>query len=142
MPGRSGGRAGLTVLLTNHALPRQPIAAQTVRVELTDAPPPRSVTLERIDDDHANAKAAWLRMGAPEYLSAAEVERLEGASRLTGEPRAWEHEERTLTLRLTVDLPPHSVAALTVELCAGVSEAVAGKPCPNQRGSWATCASS
>jgi xylan 1,4-beta-xylosidase len=108
---------GLTVLLTNHALPRQPIAAQTVRVELADAPPPRSVTLERIDDDHANAKAAWLRMGSPEYLSAAEEERLEGESRLTAEPCAWEHEERTL--RLTVDLPPHSVAALTVELAPG-----------------------
>jgi len=42
------------VLVTNHALPRQPIAMQTVRVELADALPPRSVTLERIDDDHAN----------------------------------------------------------------------------------------
>jgi xylan 1,4-beta-xylosidase len=107
---RSGG---LTVLLTNHALPRQPIAMQTVGVELTDVAPPRSATLERIDDDHANAKAAWLRMGAPEYLSPAEVERLEEASRLTGEPHSWEHEGRTL--RLAVDLPPHAVAALTVE---------------------------
>ncbi len=105
---------GLMVLLTNHALPRQLIARQTVCVELTDAPPPRSVTLERIDDDHANAKAAWLRMGAPEYLSAAEVERLEEASRLTGEPHGWDHQERTL--RLAVDLPPHAVAALTLEL--------------------------
>jgi xylan 1,4-beta-xylosidase len=105
---------GLTVLLTNHALPRQPIAMQTVGVELTDAPPPRSLTLERIDDNHANAKAAWLQMGAPEYLNLAEVERLEQASRLTGEPHSWEHEERTL--RLAVDLPPHAVVALTVEL--------------------------
>jgi xylan 1,4-beta-xylosidase len=107
--------AGLTVLLTNHALPRQPIETETVGVELADAPPPRSVTLERIDD-HASAKAAWLRMGAPEYLNPAEVERLEEASRLTSEPHGWEHQERTL--RLAVDLPPHAVAALTVEFPA------------------------
>src|SRR5205823_4037634 len=73
----------LTVLLTNHALPRQPIRAEHVRVELSDAPAPRTVTVERIDENHANAKAAWRAMGEPEYLSAAQVERLEEASRLT-----------------------------------------------------------
>jgi xylan 1,4-beta-xylosidase len=114
---------GLTVLLTNHALPRQPIAAQTVRVELADAPPPRSVTLERIDDDHANVKGAWLRLGAPEYLGAADVERLEEASRLRPEPHGWEHEEGTL--RLAVELPAHAVAALTVEFAPG-EKAAAG----------------
>jgi xylan 1,4-beta-xylosidase len=103
----------LTVLLTNHALPRQPISAERVRVELMDAPPPRAIILERIDDDHANAKAAWLALGSPEYLGTAEVQRLEEASRLTAEVHGWEHEDRTL--RLAVDLPPHAVAALTVE---------------------------
>ena len=107
---------GLMVLLANHALPRQPIEMQTVEVELADAPPPRSVSLERIDDDHANAKSAWLRMGAPEYLNPDEVERLEGSSRLIVEPHGWEYEERTL--RLAVALPPHAVAALTVEFSA------------------------
>jgi xylan 1,4-beta-xylosidase len=106
--------AGLTVLLTNHALPRQPIAAQRVRVELAGIPRPRSVTVERIDEDHTNARGAWQRLGAPEYLSAAEVEQLEAASRLSAEPHAWEHEGGTL--RLSLDLPPHAVAALTVEL--------------------------
>jgi xylan 1,4-beta-xylosidase len=108
---RSG--AQLTVLLTNHALPRQPIAPEHVRVELADAPAPLAVTLERIDDDHANAKAAWLALGQPEYLSADQVQRLEEASGLVVRRHGWEHEGRTL--RLAVDLPPHAVAALTVE---------------------------
>ena len=109
--------SGLTVVLTNHALPRQPIATQRVLVELTDAPPPRGVTLERIDEDHASAKAAWLALGAPEYLTAAEVGLLEKASRLTPEACSWEYQSRTA--RLSLDLPPHAVAALTVEFAAG-----------------------
>jgi xylan 1,4-beta-xylosidase len=108
---RRGG--SLTVLLTNHALPRQPIAAQRVRLELADAPPPRSATLERIDDDHANAKAAWVVMGQPEYLGGAQVERLHAASRLAAEPHPWAYEGRTALLE--VEIPPHAVAALTVE---------------------------
>jgi xylan 1,4-beta-xylosidase len=108
---RRGG--GLMVLLTNHALPRQAITGQRVRVELANTPPPRSVTVERIDDDHANAKAAWLAMGQPEYLSGAQMERLQEASRLIRESHLWAYEGRTA--RLDVELPPHGVAALTVE---------------------------
>jgi len=112
----------LMVLLTNHALPRQPIATQRVRVELTDAPPPRSVTRERIDDKHANAKVAWVALGQPEYLGGAQVELLEEASRLVPEPHPWAREGRTL--QLEVELPPHAVAALTVELASEVAGTV------------------
>jgi xylan 1,4-beta-xylosidase len=103
----------LMLLLTNHALPRQPIETQRVRIELADAPPPRAITLERIDDGHANAKAAWLTMGHPEYLDEAQVEMLRQASQLVAEtfPGAYEGE----TLRLDVELPPQAVAALTIE---------------------------
>jgi xylan 1,4-beta-xylosidase len=112
---RRGG--DLTVLLTNHALPRQPIRAERVRVELADAPPPRSVTLERIDDGHANAKAAWKEMGEPESLDARQVERLEEASRLVAEPHPWAYEGRAV--RLDLDLPAHALAALTVRFAEG-----------------------
>jgi len=103
----------LTVVLTNHALPRQPIAMQRVFVELLDVPSPRAVAIERIDDSHANAKAAWTAMGQPEYVDAAQVERLEEASRLVAEPHPCAYEGRTA--RLEVELPPHSVAVLTME---------------------------
>jgi xylan 1,4-beta-xylosidase len=108
---RRGG--SLTVLLTNHALPRQPIAVQRVRLELADAPAPRSATLERIDDGHANAPAAWVAMGRPEYLDATHVERLEAASRLMPEAPPCVYEGGTA--RFEFDLPPHAVAALTVD---------------------------
>jgi xylan 1,4-beta-xylosidase len=105
--------AGATVMLTNHALPRRPIEAQRVRFELADAPEPRAAYLERIDDDHANARAAWVRMGRPEYLSATQVDRLEEASRLVQEPQPYRYQEGQV--RFEVDLPPHAVAAITME---------------------------
>jgi xylan 1,4-beta-xylosidase len=105
--------AGVTVLLANHALPRQPIEAQRVWVTLADAPPPRAVTLERIDDEHANAPAAWRALGGPEYLSDGQVRQLEEASRLRPEAQPWKYEGGAAHLEVT--LPPHAVAALTVD---------------------------
>src|SRR5262249_53314777 len=87
--------ADVTVLLPNHALPRQPVETQRVRVTLADAPAPQAAVLERIDDQHANAKAAWLALGSPEYLGESDVEKLEEASRLEPEPVAWTYEDRT-----------------------------------------------
>jgi xylan 1,4-beta-xylosidase len=110
------GPDGVTVILSNHTLPRQPIQEERVHIELSAAPAPRAVTLERIDEDHANPKNAWQAMGEPEYLNPREVERLEEASRLVAEPWPWAYEGRTLRLNLT--LPPHAVAALSVELPA------------------------
>ena len=103
----------LTVLLANHALPRHPIAAQRVHVTLTHAPPVGSAFVERIDGAHANAKRAWKEMGGPEYLKRADVERLQDASRIVREPQSWEYADRTI--RLDIELPPHAVAAVTLE---------------------------
>lgn len=103
----------LTVLLTNHQLPRHPIKTERVRFKLTNAPKPGSIHVERIDSAHANAKTTWLEMGAPEYLSAAEVEHLQEASRMVQEPHQWKYEEQELNL--DINLPPHSVAAITIE---------------------------
>src|SRR5262249_46940390 len=50
-----------TVVLTNHALPRQPVAAVNVRVCLAGAPPAAAYR-ERIDEDHANANRVWKEM--------------------------------------------------------------------------------
>ncbi|CAN5861720.1 hypothetical protein BH20GEM1_BH20GEM1_09680 [soil metagenome] len=77
---RKGDRS-ITVLLTNHALPRHPIATQRVHVTSTHAPPVTSAFVERIDGAHANAKRAWKEMGEPEYPKGPEVERLQEVSR-------------------------------------------------------------
>ncbi|MGQ0571052.1 MAG: GH39 family glycosyl hydrolase [Armatimonadota bacterium] len=108
-----------TVLLTNHALPRHPIAAEHVDIFLTDAPRPRSVSLERIDDVHANPRRVWEEMGAPDYPSPAQIARLQDSSALSSESVAWRYEAGTI--RMTVTLPPHAVAAVTVRLAEGRS---------------------
>lgn len=107
----------VTVLLGNHALPRHPIKAVNVRVTLPGAEAPREVFVERIDEEHANARRLWQEMGEPEYLSAAEVERLQDASRLVPGPQPWGYEDRTVRFDLTV--PPHAVAAVTLRFAPG-----------------------
>jgi xylan 1,4-beta-xylosidase len=108
--------ADVTIVLTNHALPRQPIGLERVSLELEDAPPARSVILERIDEEHANAKAEWVALGCPEYPSAAEIRQMEEASRTVGEAHGWVYEGRTV--RVEVDVPAHAVAAVTVKFAA------------------------
>ncbi|MBC7946226.1 MAG: beta-xylosidase [Burkholderiales bacterium] len=103
----------VTILLANHALPRHPIGLERVHVTLTDAAVPRSVVVERIDHDHANAKRLWDQMGAPEYLSAAAAADLHDASRLQREPQTYTYEHDTMALDIA--LPPQAVAAITIE---------------------------
>jgi xylan 1,4-beta-xylosidase len=110
----------LTVLLTNRQLPRHPVKTEQVQVKLSNAPRGCYAYAERIDDSHANAKRAWREMGEPEYLSAAEVEHLREASRVWKEPLACEYVNESLYLDIT--LPPHAVAAVTVEFAHGQAD--------------------
>ena len=103
----------LTVLLTNHALPKHPISAETVKIKLDNAPNYSSAVVRRIDDAHANPKNIWQEMNKPEYLSASEVEHLTEASRLTEEPIECQYNDSAVSFE--IDLPPHSVAAVTVK---------------------------
>lgn len=107
----------LTVLLTNHALPHHLIRTEQMQITLNNAPEPRYAYVERIDHTHANAKRIWQEMGEPEYLSALDVERLQDASRGWKEPHPWEYADRTIHLDIT--LPPHAVAAVTLEFAPG-----------------------
>jgi xylan 1,4-beta-xylosidase len=84
-----------------------------VRLELAGAKAPRAVWLERIDEHHANPKAAWQALGQPEYPDQAALAQIESASRMTREPHPWTADEQGV--RLDLDLPPHAVAALTLE---------------------------
>ena len=103
----------LTVLLVNHALPRHPVETERVRVVLRHAPGECDAHVERIDEAHANPRASWREMGEPEYLSAPEVERVREASRMRKQPLACERVDDDL--HLDIALPPHAVAAVTVE---------------------------
>ena len=103
---------GLTLLITNHALPRQQINEVAVLLEIEGLSPPRSVTIERIDEDHANPKQAWVEMGRPEYLSRDRVQHLVQASRTLKTTQSWHVKDNKTCLN--VKLPPHAVASITL----------------------------
>lgn len=106
------GGTRVTVLLTNHAQPRHAITTELVRVTLHGLGAVRSAHLERIDERHANAHGRWTEMGAPTYLSPAQVEELMGVSRLVKEPIALDLGEDSVTISL--DIPPHGIVAVTL----------------------------
>ena len=106
----------VTVLIINHALPRHPIKSESVEVKLTGLLSPRNVYIERIDDDHANAKRLWIEMGKPALPTEREVEQLHVASQIVREPLPWKHSRKTLHIKFA--MPPQGIAAITVELTA------------------------
>jgi xylan 1,4-beta-xylosidase len=99
-----------TLVLTNFALPRHPIATESVSFAMKCGRAFGSASLRRIDLEHANAKRRWEQMGKPEYLSAAMVSELDEASGLQSVAQSMTHENGQY--RLEVALPPHSVAAI------------------------------
>jgi xylan 1,4-beta-xylosidase len=106
------GDREVTVLLTNFALPRHPIEAESVRVTLINAGEPNGATVRRIDDDHANAKRKWRELGAPEYLSADMLAQLNAASVLGMECQAFTCREGRVEIEVV--LAPLSVTAITL----------------------------
>jgi xylan 1,4-beta-xylosidase len=105
--------SSVTVLLTNHTTPGHSIETENIMVRLENAPEPLDADIQRIDAEHANPKALWQKMGQPEYLTEKEVEQLQEASLLVKEPQAWRYKDRSVFLK--TDLPPHAVAAITIE---------------------------
>jgi xylan 1,4-beta-xylosidase len=104
-----------TVLLTNVALPRHPVADTRVAVRLAGlgGRRPRAASVVRIDATHANAKAAWLAMGAPEYPHPYQVEALHAASALVEEPLAVA--AAGARLALAVDVPANAMALVRID---------------------------
>ncbi|MDQ2659791.1 MAG: hypothetical protein M3Y03_05170, partial [Verrucomicrobiota bacterium] len=129
-----GDNRSATVLLTNHALPKHSIKTEKVKVHLTHAPKPLKAYVERVDETHANATRVWRQMKKPEYLTREQLTQLQKASELVKETQSWKEEAGGILLE--VDLPPHAIAAITIELApAPKSSRAAGgrktKPRPN-----------
>ncbi len=103
----------VTVLMTNHAFPSHPITTEQVQIVLRSAVPPAQAWLERIDENHCNARKLWEMMGSPEYPDANQLLRLQDASELRREALIWKAAADALVLE--IDLPPHAVAAITLE---------------------------
>src|SRR5687767_3614854 len=103
----------LTLLSINHALPGHAISTEQVEIMLSEGLEPQQSYIQRIDEDHANPRRTWLEMGSPEYLSPLEVEELQASSQLFKEQQAWSRVEGNVNL--CFNLPPHSLAAITLE---------------------------
>jgi xylan 1,4-beta-xylosidase len=105
--------SSVTLLLTNHTTPGHSIETEELHIRLDNAPEPTGARIRRIDEDHANPKRLWQEMGEPEYLSEKDVERLEEASQLVSEKQRFSFHGGSIFLK--VRLPPHAVAAITIE---------------------------
>lgn len=110
---RSDGTS-LDVIVTNHAYPRHPIVPEQVLVHLGTPRRLRTAAITRIDDDHANAKRAWLAMAAPEYPSRAQVDILHAASALARAPHPVACDGEGIHVQM--DLPPQGTAMVTLTL--------------------------
>ena len=102
----------LVVFLTNHALPAHAIADAPLRVRLAGVAGTPQVTVDRVDDDHANARRAWQAMGEPMYPSPDQLDALHAASEVGRQSVASERDGDDLVVDL--DVPAHAVARLTV----------------------------
>jgi xylan 1,4-beta-xylosidase len=103
----------LTILLTNHTTPGHSIETEHIEVRLDNASKPHAAYIKRIDDEHANPQLVWQEMGQPEYLTEKDVEQLQQASLLAKERQSLTYEDGTIFLK--TELPPHAVAAITIE---------------------------
>jgi xylan 1,4-beta-xylosidase len=110
------GAQSMTILLTNYALPRHPIATEVIQVKLANVHPPEQGTIRRIDSEHANAKRRWQEMGSPDYLSAGIVAELNAASLCDPAPQSFDFRDGALGFEVT--LPPLSVAAVIFRFTA------------------------
>jgi xylan 1,4-beta-xylosidase len=101
------------VLFTNHALPRHDLEKQRVKFRLSNAPKPATAQIQRIDEDHANPWRLWKEIGAPEYLSSSQLDKLQDASQLKRERVDFGYTNGRIELEVT--LPANSVAAIEFE---------------------------
>lgn len=105
--------SSVTVMLTNHTTPGHTIETEQIEIRLDNAREPLSASIQRIDDDHANPKRLWIEMGQPEHFTSKQVERLEEASQLSTKKQKFSYRNGSIVLKTT--LPPHAVAAITIE---------------------------
>jgi xylan 1,4-beta-xylosidase len=106
----------ITILVANGALPRHPLAAEHVTIELAGIGAIASAMVERIDDDHANARRAWVEMGSPERPLPHQVDALETASALSPQPLPCAVDAGCA--RFDLVMPANGVALVTLEIAS------------------------
>ncbi|MBS0382296.1 MAG: beta-xylosidase [Proteobacteria bacterium] len=102
------------LLATNHAFPRHAIANEAVTWHVQSSRKPVRASVQRVDDEHCNSRQAWVDMGSPDYLDARQVAELDEVSQLKPESVAIVSHDGGFDIQL--NLPPHAIAAVRVEL--------------------------
>jgi xylan 1,4-beta-xylosidase len=103
----------IQILLINSILPTHPQKTELVNIVLQIEEKVVASYVERIDAAHANSTNAWIDMGSPDSLSAAQVASLEKSSSLVKEPFGIKSQEKTITIN--IDIPPQGIACITLE---------------------------
>ncbi len=104
----------LTVLLSNHQVPRSPIEAENVTLYVAGIKSVCSAYMGRIDDTHANPQRAWVEMGSPVYPTRGQLKTLMEASQVATEYIKWVPDGDGITVELNIQ--PHS--AMLISLAA------------------------
>ncbi len=104
----------IQVVLTNSAYPMRPIEEETITMHVRNCPKPHAIYCERIDQDHANPRAEWLEIGAPEYLTTRQIERLHKASEVVRAKLRFTMKNNELQFR--IQLPPDSLTLVTIRM--------------------------
>jgi len=102
----------LILLITNYALPRHPLVTENVQITINNISEPKSATVARIDDDHANARRAWEELGSPDYLDHDQLEALQSASQMGRADQDYKYNNKTVELIVLV--PPQGIASVTL----------------------------
>ncbi len=106
-------KEGLTILISNHQVPKSPIQAERIQLCVSGIKRVRSASLERIDEEHANPRKAWMEMGSPTYLDRRQIQALMKASELHREKIDWNADESGISINLLIQ--PHSVVSVSLE---------------------------
>ena len=109
----SRSQEGLTILISNHQVPRSPIKAERIRLRVSGTRRVGSSSLERIDEEHANPRKAWMEMGGPISLDANQIDALKRASGLHREKVDWIADDSGISTDLLIQ--PHSVVSVTID---------------------------
>jgi len=109
---------GVSVLLVNYNWFSLPVVDESVTVALSgfgNCTLPTSGSLFRVDANHTATQPAWMAMGSPVYPTPLQIATLKSLSQL--QSAALPLTPSAGGVSFTVDMPPHSVAVVTLNNC-------------------------
>jgi xylan 1,4-beta-xylosidase len=104
---------GISILVSNHDVPRSDIRPETISIELPRHPGFSRAWLQRIDELHSNPRTKWESLGSPEYPGEGAIADLVAASCLEKEVAPIRVAEGYQ--EITIEIPPHGVASIVLE---------------------------